>query len=246
MASIAIVGGGIAGLVCAWKLRRAGHDVEVLERGAQFTASGYRNLQRCVSLLGLEPRLRELPRLRHAVLRDGRLRPADPEPLEILRSPLLSPRARWRLLRLALELVRRWRRLDPAHPERAAELDDEDLASGLARLAGREAAELLLGPLFASTFDSDPEDLSLAFGLLAVRQALGGARLQAFEGGNGALPRALADEVPVRLGCQVLSVETESGGARVRYRSGSREASAVSERARRDTRSRRAPRTAPR
>ena len=249
LAAIAIVGGGVAGLVAAWKLGRAGHDVEVLERegepggrmrserrggfaierGAEFTARGYRNLQRCVSLLGLEARLRPLPRLRHAVLRDGRLRPADPEPLAMLRSPLLSPRARRRLLRLAVELARRWRRLDPAHPERAADLDDEDLASGLVRLAGREAAEYLLGPLFASTFDSDPEELSLAFGLLAMRLALSGPELQAFEGGNAALPRALAEQVPLRLGCQVLSVETETGGARIRYRSAGREASAVAD-----------------
>ena len=64
MASIVVVGGGVAGLTCAWRLRRAGHEVEVLERqavaggrmrteacgefrldrGAQFITSGYRNL----------------------------------------------------------------------------------------------------------------------------------------------------------------------------------------------------------
>ena len=32
MASIVVAGGGLAGLACAWKLRRAGHEVEVLER----------------------------------------------------------------------------------------------------------------------------------------------------------------------------------------------------------------------
>ncbi len=31
MASIVVVGGGLAGLVCATRLRRAGHEVEVLE-----------------------------------------------------------------------------------------------------------------------------------------------------------------------------------------------------------------------
>ena len=31
MASIVVVGGGVAGLTCAWRLVRAGHDVEVLE-----------------------------------------------------------------------------------------------------------------------------------------------------------------------------------------------------------------------
>ena len=31
MSGIVIVGGGVAGLSCAWQLQRAGHDVEVLE-----------------------------------------------------------------------------------------------------------------------------------------------------------------------------------------------------------------------
>ena len=32
MGSVVVVGGGLAGLVCAWRLQRNGHDVEVLER----------------------------------------------------------------------------------------------------------------------------------------------------------------------------------------------------------------------
>ncbi len=250
MASIAVVGGGVAGLTCAWKLRRAGHDVEVLERestpggrmrserqgdfvlerGAQFVASGYRNLHALADHLGLADRLRPLACTRNAILRDGRLHPADyATPLDLLRSELLSGAARWRLARLALELARHWRRLDPLHPERAAALDDLDLASGLRRLVGAEATEYLLAPAFAATFDSDPEDLSLAFGLLAARFVLGGFRLQAFEGGNGCLTGRLAAEVPVRLGCDVVSVETETGGARVRYRASGRESSAVAD-----------------
>ena len=74
MASIVVVGGGLAGLVCGWRLRRGGHDVEVLEseagpggrmqsevhgdfileRGAQLIASGYRNLLAIAKALDLE------------------------------------------------------------------------------------------------------------------------------------------------------------------------------------------------
>src|SRR5262245_66632948 len=39
VASIVVVGGGLAGLVCAWRLARAGHDVEVLEREAEAGGS---------------------------------------------------------------------------------------------------------------------------------------------------------------------------------------------------------------
>lgn len=250
VASIAVVGGGVAGLVCAWRLRRAGHDVEVLEReaeaggrmrsetqdgfvldrGAQFVTSGYRNLHAVAASLGIADRVRPLSWTRDAILRDGRLHAAGTDsPRELLRSGLLSGGARWRLARLALELARRWPRLDPLHPERAAAFDDADLASGLARLVGDEATEYLLAPAFAATFDSDPEELSLAFALLAMRGVLGGFRLQAFEGGNGTFTRALAERLPVRLGCEVVSVETETAGARIRYRAGGREASAVAD-----------------
>jgi oxygen-dependent protoporphyrinogen oxidase len=250
MASIAIVGGGVSGLVCAWRLRRAGHDVEVLEResvpggrmrserrdgfvlerGAQFVSSGYRNLRAVTAALGIADRLRPVAETRGAVLRDGKLIPTGLEsPLALLRSPLLPGRARLRLARLVLELARRWPRLDPLHPERAADFDDWDLAKGLERLVGAEVTEGLLAPAFSSTFDSDPEELSLAFGLLAMRFVLGGFRLQAFAGGNGAFTRALAAGVPVRPGCEVVSVETETAGARIRYRAGGREASAVAD-----------------
>ncbi len=240
MAAIVVVGAGVAGLTCAWRLGQAGHDVEViereavpggrmrserhgeflLERGTRLIASGYRNLHDVATLVGLGPRVVELAHASSAVLRSGRLEPADYDsPLRFLRSRLLSARAKARLPRVLVELWRSRRVLDPWRPERAAELDQEDLASWLRRVAGEEAAEYLLAPAFASTFDSDPENLSSAFGLLALRFVVGGFRLQTLEGGLGSLTSALAERVAVRLGCEVLSVETETGGARVRYRS---------------------------
>ena len=77
--------------------------------------------------------------------------------------------------------------------------------------------EYLLGPALSSTFDSDPEQLSGAFALLALRFVASGFRLQCFEGGMGLLTRTLAERVSVRLGYAVTSVETDTDGARVRY-----------------------------
>ena len=248
MASIAIVGGGVAGLTCAWRLQRAGHDVEVLEResapggrmrsetratplgdfvldrGAQFVASGYRNLHAVAAALGIASRLRPIARSENAILRDGRLEPGDYGSLAALaRSRLLSMGAKLRLSRIPLELARHRRRLDPYRPERAAGIDGEDMAAWLRRAVGEEAAEYLFAPAFSSTFDSDPEDLSGAFALLALRFVLGGFRLQAFEGGIGLLTQTLAAEVPVRAGCDVTSVETTDEGARITYRALGRE-----------------------
>jgi oxygen-dependent protoporphyrinogen oxidase len=244
MAAIVVVGGGVAGLACAWKLKQAGHDVEVLEReatpggrmrserrgdfvldrGAQFIASGYRNLHAMASSLGIEDRIHSVGRAHNAILRDGRLEPGDYDsPQAFVRSRLLSLGAKLRLPRIALELLRHRRALDPYHPERAAELDREDMATYLRRTVGEECFEQLFAPAFSSTFDSDPEDLSGAFALLVLRFVLGGFRLESFEGGIGLLTQTLAERLAVRPGCEVLQIETEPDGARVRYRSPSAE-----------------------
>jgi protoporphyrinogen/coproporphyrinogen III oxidase len=243
VASIAVVGGGVAGLTAAWRLARAGHAVTVLEReavpggrmrserietprgvfvvdrGAQFVASGYRNMMQVAASLGIAAKLHAVGKTSNAILRDGRLHPGDyGSPIELLRSRLVSTRAKLRLPRLPLELLRHRRRLDPYRPERAASIDRESLADGLTRLVGAEAMEYLFAPAFSSTFDADPEDHSLAFALLTTRFVLGGFRLLAFEGGIGLLTQTLASQVPVRTGCTVTAVETNAGGARIALR----------------------------
>ena len=77
MAGIVVVGAGLAGLVCAWRLHRAGHDVEVLEgsrqiggrvrseshgslrvqAGAGFVTDGQRNVLSVATALGLADRM---------------------------------------------------------------------------------------------------------------------------------------------------------------------------------------------
>lgn len=240
MGSVAVVGGGLAGLSAASRLQQAGHDVLVLEsegepggrmrserhgsfvldRGAQFISSAYRNVHRMIEAVGLSDRVRPFRHARSAVLRGGVLHPADADsPWHVLRSPLLSGRAKLRLSRLLLEVWRQRALLDPWHPERAAPLDDQDMASYLRRLVGGEAFEYLLAPAFSSTFDSEPEDLSAVFALQAIRFTGGDFRLQTLDGGVGGLTRALAAGLDVRTGCPVTSVETQEGGARVRFRS---------------------------
>ncbi len=250
MASIVVVGAGIAGLTCAWRLQQAGHDVEVLERegtpggrmrserrggylidrGAQFISTGYRNLHQVAQSLGLEHRIHDLSCTRNAVLRDGRLHPGDYDSLgEILRSRLLSSRAKARLPRLLLEILRQRKCLDPLHPEKAADIDREDMVSYLRRVVGEEALEYLLGPALSATFDSDPEELSGVFALLAIRFLAGGSKLQCFDGGGGVLTRTLADRLSVRVGWEVVAIETETGGARVRYLAPSGERSLIAD-----------------
>jgi len=195
-----------------------------IERGAQFVASGYRQVHGIAAELGLANRIRPHTLARDAVLAGGALRSLDlGAPWRSFATSGAALRALPRLSRLSLELARHWGRLDPARPEFADVLDGESLTRGLVRLAGRDLTESLLAPSFAATFDEDPERLSLAFGLLMLRLLLQGATLQSFSGGNGAFTAALARRVPVLTGCDVRAVETETDGARVTLLRGGRE-----------------------
>lgn len=236
---VIIVGGGIAGLSCAWELTKQGHEVCVLERettpggrmrserhdgfivdrGAQFIASAYTNLHALAGEVGLTGDVRTMQRPRNAVLRAGRLYPADHgSPFALLTSPLVSARTRIRLPRLLFELWRRRAYIDPRRPERAAPIDTEDLPSFVRRTLGDEALEYLLGPEFSATFDSDPEDFSAVFALLATRMVLPHFRLQSFAGGTGRLTQTLAERLIVRTDAAVEGVEVHLDGVTVRYR----------------------------
>jgi len=252
--AIVIVGGGVAGLGCAWQLRRAGHDVEVLEKsnvlggrarselrgdvllevGAQHIHSGDGNVRWVAAALGLASEIRTPGAGRgdaaDAVLRGARFEGCDTRGLrEFSGSRLLSTRAKLQLARLPLELFRRRQMLDCSRPERAAPLDGEGAASLLARIGGEEARDYLLAPLLASRLACDPERMSGAFALLALQSLVRGSRPQSFEGGLGRFAAALAEGIPVRRGCEVFAVETHTEGARVRYRISGRERSALTD-----------------
>jgi hypothetical protein len=112
MASIVVVGGGLAGLVCGARLLRAGYEVEIIEMAPAVGGRlrpvetehglltpavgevgwGDANLRALVSGLGLESSQSRRTTRPHALVLGGRLhRPPPLRPLEFL-FPRLSPR----------------------------------------------------------------------------------------------------------------------------------------------------------
>ncbi len=112
MASFVVIGAGLAGLVCAAKLTRAGHEVLVLEAqpgvggrlrpipteygplepGVGEIGEGDANLRALVAALGLEPSDPPLVERAHALVLGAKLhRPPPLRPWEVL-VPRLSPR----------------------------------------------------------------------------------------------------------------------------------------------------------
>jgi oxygen-dependent protoporphyrinogen oxidase len=238
VSKIIVVGGGIAGLTAAWRLQRAGHEVNILERegasggrmrserrgtfivdrGAQFVFSNYADLHSLAAEVGLADQVRPIHRTRNAILRDGRLVDSDPKSLlSLLRSPLLSVRSKVTLPRVLWHVWKHRRKLNPRYPQVAASLDVEDMASFLRRTVGEEAFDYVFAPAFSATFLTEPEEISAALVLLTLRFLLGGFDLQSFEGGIGRLTEALAARLPVQTNCNVLRVETHRDGVRVLY-----------------------------
>src|SRR3990172_5664784 len=134
---VVIVGGGIAGLSAAYTLAKRGFAVEVLEReataggrmrserhgdfvverGAQFIASSYRNMHALASELGIGALVHPLRNTRNAVLKGGRFVASEYEGLNaIRRSRDVSWQSKLRLLRVLFPLWRHRKLLDFYHP----------------------------------------------------------------------------------------------------------------------------------
>lgn len=228
MASIVVVGAGLAGLACAWKLRRAGHEVEILEReGAALAGrasgflldrttgslrSGDRNLLLAAQVLGIT--WRTGPADSDAIGCRGRFAEA---PAAGRRGLLAEPggfrRRRWRWA---------WQAFgpgpDPWRPSTAAALDAGSFAEALTHALGDDPLARRLADAAVLEGAGRAEVLSSAAGLLALRRRAAGPRPVFLDGGLPALRGRLAAGATVRRGCEVTAVETESAGARVRYR----------------------------
>ncbi|NVJ26750.1 protoporphyrinogen oxidase [Myxococcus sp. AM011] len=168
--TVAVVGGGISGLVVAWRLRSRGRDAVVLETSSRLGGAVSTRAQQGFlletgpnSFLDREPATRELAsalnledRIRVAdpaakrryVYTRGRLRSVPASPPAFLGSDILPPGAK---LRVIGELF----------SGRAAAGVDESLADFGRRHLGRTATRVLLDAVQTGIFAGDVERLSV-------------------------------------------------------------------------------------
>jgi oxygen-dependent protoporphyrinogen oxidase len=247
-AQVAVIGGGISGLACAYRLFQLGVPVTLLEAEEQpggligtveqdgfLFETGPQSFQGVDSLLdlvreiGLENHLCEAdPRAPRYVLRRGKLEKIPMSPQAILGSSLLGVGSRWRVATEALK------RAKPPSEE-------ESVARFVRRKFGHEILEYLVAPFVSGVYAGDPERLSLraAFPTLdewerTYGSVLRGARksraakgaghsarpLCSFDRGMALLPRTVAAKLgtSARMGARAKGIDRVDGSSNAGYR----------------------------
>lgn len=232
--SVVVIGAGITGLVAAYELKRRGVPVTVFEAGSRaggaigtsladgFLAEHGPNsfvssapVEALIARLGLHDDVVEAnpDANRRYIMRNGRLVAFPMSPLALLTTPLLSFRAKLRVL------------LEPLVRGGAVGAD-ESVASFVRRRLGKEVLDYAVNPFIAAIFAGDPERLSMAHafprvydlerehgslskGLVRSRRAARDASKEASAADSGA-HSATADTASARLisfrdGLQVLT-----------------------------------------
>jgi oxygen-dependent protoporphyrinogen oxidase len=167
-APVIVIGGGISGLACAFRLKQRGIPFLLLEKSDRFggvVQSIQQNgflfergpqsftltspLNELIEAAGMSGELLRAPsRMPRYIYVGGKLVPAPMSPLSLLTTSLLSASTKWKLL---TEPLRR------THPP----TEDESIASFVRRKFGASLLDNLAAPFVSGVYAGDPEKLSL-------------------------------------------------------------------------------------
>ncbi|MGH0031838.1 MAG: protoporphyrinogen/coproporphyrinogen oxidase [Myxococcota bacterium] len=236
--SVIVVGAGLAGLVAAWRLSRQGFQVAVLDRcersrlggraGAErregfalepvppVLSAGDRRLLAWISDVGMQDDLLPLRPLMTQLVHLGSPRDAEVRGLsDVRRLPGVSLRQALRLVRLPRLLRRYGDAIDPARPERAADLDDRSLRDFGTLYFGGKVFDAWMAPLVTSGSLGDPREMSRVQFLHHVRR-YGTERPGLPRGSLFDVIERAASELNVRTRVEVVgTAPREGGGVRV-------------------------------
>jgi protoporphyrinogen/coproporphyrinogen III oxidase len=252
---VVVIGGGISGLACAERLGRGGADVVCLEASGRpggalrsHTREGFvveagastvletPELSQLIATIGLADEVvHTAPNLPRYILRGSELHALPTGPVSLIRSRVVSPGAKWRILR------------EPWMSPRRTQ-DDESVAEFVRRRFGGEIAEAIAAPFVAGTFAGDPSKLSaraalpslvdletrhgsVIRGMFRAARQPGSrrARLISFRDGLETLPRRLSERLGERLrmhttvrimrrgpaGCWIVSAVAEANSVEI-------------------------------
>jgi oxygen-dependent protoporphyrinogen oxidase len=241
----AVVGGGVSGLTCAYRLRQDGHEVTVFERasvpggrmatvqaggfsidvGAIVMLDNYDRLKALASELGLGGAWMTLESGPGGILEDHEVLPFAPSSaFDLFRYRGLSLRSRLRLVAYFLRALEQESGLDFFDLSRGDDTSDAvDAWTGTAALCGEDVARHLVDPFVRTFHFHSATKLSMKYfhALATLLLERHGFSTHAFRGFMGSLPRELARHLDVRVGSDVTAVVPANGRVRVAHAGGS-------------------------
>jgi oxygen-dependent protoporphyrinogen oxidase len=234
---VVVVGGGIAGAAAANRLQHSGFDVTVLEsashiggRTSTLRRDGYAIDLAATMLLSSYHRTVELIAEENwhqhftsandliGVERDGRIHHIRAsQPLTALTTPLLSPRAKLHLARVAADVIKHRKQLDWEDPMAVTDLHYGDVrAYADTRVRSDEVRDYLIDPACRFLGLSDlTETATVDFFLLAKN--MGKTALFNSPAGIDTLAHLLTSNVKVETDTEVVAVEENSTQVTVTY-----------------------------
>jgi protoporphyrinogen oxidase len=221
MTNVAIIGGGIAGLSCAFSLKQRGIPSTVFEAcdepGGRCSAGPYllgreafTNTFRLADVLGLGEALIEIPPVAGQLYKGRVYHHHVSSASGLLSFKGLNLADKLMLSRMAYLLVRYQSKLDFHHPERGTALDDETVASFVKRELSQNILNYVAGPLISTLFFYSSEETSKLL-YLNLAKYMHHIRMFTIRGGVRRLAEELCRRVAVETGRLVEAIGYNDG-----------------------------------
>jgi protoporphyrinogen oxidase len=206
MRNVAVIGGGLAGLSCAHALRDRGIPYTVFEAaepggrcaGATFLLGPdvYKNTFRLATSLGLRDEMIAIPPMAGQYYKGKVYHHRVSSVMGLLSFKGLNLIDKAMLSRMALLLARYGSMLDFQHPERAAPIDDENVATFVKRELTQNILNYVAGPLISTLFFYGSEETSKVL-YLNLAKHMQHTTLYTVRGGLNRLLTALAADLKI-------------------------------------------------
>jgi oxygen-dependent protoporphyrinogen oxidase len=206
MKNVAIIGGGLAGLSCAHALRERSIPCTVFEAsepggrsaGATFLLGPdvYKNTFRLATSLGLRDEMTAIPPIAGQYYKGKVYHHRVSSVMGLLHFRGLNLIDKAMLSRMAFLLARYGSILDFQHPERAAAIDDESVATFVKRELTQNILNYVAGPLISTLFFYGSEESSKVL-YLNLAKHMQNTTLYTIRGGLNRLVTALAADLKI-------------------------------------------------